>query len=183
MNPRRKTRGFSNYGSMRMQKKEGFIKNETGTYSVLGEITERDIIEQASNLLYQDLKEMTSINSSQETKKFLQMKLGSEVREHLGVVYLNASHRVIEFAIEFSGTVDGAAVYPRHLLQKALSLGTCAALIIVHNHPGGSLEFSQADRNITKHIKEVLELCDIKLLDSLVVSREGSVSMAERGLL
>ena len=63
-----------------------------------------------------------------------------------------------------------------------LALGCDAAAVILgHNHPSGDCEPSEADRSITVKIASALALVDIRLLDHLVVSREGHVSLAERG--
>jgi DNA repair protein RadC len=80
----------------------------------------------------------------------------------------------------FRGTIDGAAVYPREIVKQALGCDA-AAVILGHNHPSGDCEPSEADRNITAKIAKALALVDIRLLDHLVVSREGHVSLAERG--
>ncbi len=54
-------------------------------------------------------------------------------------------------------------------------------VIVGHNHPSGVAEPSEADRSITLRLSRALALVDIRLLDHLVVSRNGHVSLAERG--
>ncbi len=54
-------------------------------------------------------------------------------------------------------------------------------MIIGHNHPSGVAEPSEADRSITLRLARALALVDIRLLDHVVVSRDGHVSLAERG--
>ena len=87
---------------------------------------------------------------------------------------------MIRFETLFRGTIDGAAVYPREIVKQALHYDA-AAVILGHNHPSGDCEPSEADRNITLRVAKALALLDIRLLDHLVVSREGHVSLAERG--
>jgi DNA repair protein RadC len=89
---------------------------------------------------------------------------------------------VLAFREHFFGTIDGAAVYPRVIVQAALELNS-AAVILAHNHPSGSAEPSEADRNITIRISKALALLDIRVLDHIVVSARETVSLAERGLL
>ncbi len=62
-------------------------------------------------------------------------------------------------------------------------LGPLETLLVVigHNHPSGVAEPSEADRSITLRLARALALVDIRLLDHLVVSRDGHVSLAERG--
>jgi len=54
-------------------------------------------------------------------------------------------------------------------------------VILGHNHPSGVAEPSEADRGITLKLGRVLALVDVRLLDHVVVSRDGHVSLAERG--
>jgi DNA repair protein RadC len=58
-----------------------------------------------------------------------------------------------------------------------------AAMIFAHNHPSGIAEPSDADRAITRRLKEALDLVDIRTLDHFIVGDENVVSFAERGLL
>jgi DNA repair protein RadC len=82
----------------------------------------------------------------------------------------------------FRGTIDGASVFPLEVVKEALSRNS-AACILVHNHPSGVAEPSQADELITRRIKEALALVDIRVLDHLIVAGGDVLSMAERGLL
>ena len=68
----------------------------------------------------------------------------------------------------------------REVLVRALH-HNAAAVIFGHNHPSGISEPSEADRGITLKLGRALALVDIRLLDHLVVTRDGHVSLAERG--
>jgi DNA repair protein RadC len=103
--------------------------------------------------------------------------LGHEV---FSCLFLDTRHRLICSEPLFRGTIDGASVYPREIVKQALGCDA-AAVILGHNHPSGDCEPSEADRSITLRIAKALALVDIRLLDHLVVSREGHVSLAERG--
>jgi DNA repair protein RadC len=105
--------------------------------------------------------------------------LGHEV---FSCLFLDTRHRLISYEPLFRGTIDGAAVYPREVVKRALDCNA-AAIILGHNHPSGDCEPSEADRNITSRLAKALALVDIRLLDHLVVSRQGHVSLAERGWL
>jgi DNA repair protein RadC len=107
-------------------------------------------------------------------------RLGDLGHEVFSCLFLDTRHRMIRYEALFRGTIDGAAVYPREIVKQALSLNA-AAVILGHNHPSGDCEPSEADRNITVRVSKALALVDIRLLDHLVVSREGHVSLAERG--
>lgn len=89
---------------------------------------------------------------------------------------------MIAFYEMFRGTIDGVSVYPREVVKLALEYNA-ASVILVHNHPSGDPEPSQADRVLTGELKDALNLVDIRTLDHIVVGSEGCVSLAEQGSL
>ncbi|MCB0230953.1 MAG: DNA repair protein RadC [Anaerolineae bacterium] len=123
--------------------------------------------------------ELPSPNS---TRDYLRVLLADRKAEVFGCMYLDNRHRVIETAELFQGTIDGAAVYPRVVVQQALTLNA-AAVMFFHNHPSGVAEPSNADEAITRRLKDALALVDIRVLDHFIVTAGESLSFAERGLL
>jgi DNA repair protein RadC len=97
-------------------------------------------------------------------------------------LFLDTRHRLIRYEELFRGTIDGATVYPREVVKRAL-LHNASAVILGHNHPSGVSEPSEADRSITLKLAKALALVEVRLLDHVVVSRGGHVSLAERGLV
>ena len=77
-----------------------------------------------------------TVNAPGDIQQFLRLKLSGRRNEVFGVVYLDARNRLIEIAELFQGTVDGAAVYPRVVVQKALD-NNAAAILLFHPHPLG----------------------------------------------
>jgi DNA repair protein RadC len=102
--------------------------------------------------------------------------------EVFSCLYLDTRHSIICYEPLFRGTVDGATVYPREVVKRAL-YHNAAAVILGHNHPSGNCEPSEADRSITIKLAQALSLVDVRLLDHLVVASGGHVSLAERGWL
>lgn len=139
------------------------------------------VLEMARRYLFEGLQRGDSLTSPQETRQFLSSQLREYPHEVFAVLFLDQRHRVIRFEEMFRGTIDGASVYPREVVKKALELNA-AAVIFAHNHPSGVAEPSQSDQRITKRLKEALALVDIRVLDHFVVGDEV-VSFAERGLL
>ena len=121
-----------------------------------------------------------AFTSPEDIEGFLRLKLTGRRNEVFGIIYLDTRHRLIKIEELFNGTVDGAAVYPRVVLQQALEKNA-AAVILFHNHPSGVAEPSEADRGITQKLGRALALIDVRLLDHLVVTDGAFVSLAERG--
>lgn len=122
------------------------------------------------------------LNSSRHVCDYLRLQLAQEKNEVFSVLFLDSRHRLLAFEKMFHGTINESVVYPRSIIQKALE-HNAAALIAAHNHPSGSLEPSMADKEITRNLKTVMDLMDIKLLDHIIVTPMETYSFAERGLL
>ena len=161
---------------------ERFIKNEDGLYLVPEPVGREDILSQAANLLYEDLSQSQAMTNPSIVGRFLQTQLAGEPNEQFAALFLDNRHRVRAFETLFTGTINGAAVYPRVVVMSALKYNA-AAVIFAHNHPSGDAEPSEADRRLTRRLQEALGLIDIRVLDHLVVTGSATVSMAERGWL
>lgn len=123
-----------------------------------------------------------SLGDVSTCEAFFRLRLGGEAREHFEVAFLDTQHRLIAAERLFSGSLDGAEVRPRIVVQRALALNA-AAVLVAHNHPSGDAEPSAADRAATAQLRNALRLVDIWLLDHFVVTAGHAVSMAARGLI
>jgi len=171
--------GFKGLRQLLMADQQAFCKHHglgTAKYAQL-----QAVLEMARRYLTQGLQRGDSLTSPQETRQFLSSQLRDYKHEVFAVLFLDQRHRVIEFEEMFRGTIDGASVYPREIVKKALE-HNAAAVIFAHNHPSGVAEPSQSDERITQRLKEALGLVDIRVLDHFVVG-DDVVSFAERGLL
>jgi DNA repair protein RadC len=154
----------------------------SGTYLVESPVTEADILLMARQLANLRLRRGRAMTSPKDVFSHLQALLADYEHEVFALLLLDSRHRVIAFQELFRGTLDGANVYPREIVKAALE-HNAAAMVLVHNHPSGDPEPSQADRNLTQKVKEALDLVGVRTLDHIVVGREGCVSLAEQGLL
>lgn len=148
----------------------------------LNSTEQESLIALALTVLAQRHQRGQPIGSSADTRAYLRIWLGERRTETFGSLYLDCQHRVLECRELFQGTIDGAAVYPRVLVQDALQLNA-AAVVLFHNHPSGIAEPSRSDEAITQRLKEALALVDVRVLDHVVFTARESVSFAERGLL
>jgi len=105
-----------------------------------------------------------------------------ETREMMFVVLMNTSAQVIGVYKVSSGGICATVADIRLILHAAvMSLAT--RIIIAHNHPTGNLTPSDADINVTKKLKECAELLDIDVLDHLIISNYGYMSLSDEGYL
>ena len=97
-------------------------------------------------------------------------------KEHLRGLYLNTHYKVIRDEVISIGTVDANMVHPREVFRPALEYAA-AAVILVHNHPSGVPEASNADIEITEQLIEAGRLIGIEVVDHVIVTKDsyGSV--------
>ena len=136
------------------------------------------ILELSERYLQARLEQHDVFDSSNSVKNFLRLKLGEEQRELFAVMFLDTRNRLQSFEVLFHGTINQAEVHPREVARKALYYNS-ASVILAHNHPSDSTEPSSADMVITRRLSDALKLLDIKVLDHVIVSANGSYSFAE----
>lgn len=138
------------------------------------------VLEMARRHLAERLRRGSALESPQVVRDYLKAQLRHSSHEQFACLFLDAKHRVLAFEVLFQGTIDGASVYPRQVVKRALA-HNAAAIIFSHNHPSGVAEPSEADRQLTLRLKEALALIDVRVLDHFVVGDGEPLSMAERG--
>jgi DNA repair protein RadC len=153
-----------------------------GDSNTLRLINEDDVLATARTIMESRFQRSHYLTSPDVTRQYLSLSLANEPREVFGLVYLDTRHGVLGLEILFQGTIDGATVYPREVVKRALD-ANAAAVILVHNHPSGNPEPSRADQLLTERICKALETVEIRVLDHLIVAGGGVVSLAERGLI
>ena len=121
------------------------------------------------------------LNHPQLVRDFLSLQIGTRDHEVFAIILLDSRNRLIDYVELFHGTVDGAAVYMRVVVECVVARGA-VAVILVHNHPSGNPEPSLADMGLTERIRKALALIEVKVVDHLIVG-ETIVSMFERGMV
>ncbi|MCY9848881.1 RadC family protein [Pectobacterium jejuense] len=146
--------------------------------------TEREarVINMALALLERRVRKREVMQSSEDIKAYLRLKLEHMEREVFVVMFLDRKERLIACESLFAGSIGSVEVHPREIVRRAIALNA-AAVICAHNHPSGNAEPSNADRQITEDLVNALYLIETRLLDHIVVGHGEMVSFAERGWL
>lgn len=140
------------------------------------------VLEMSKRALVETLQQVDSFSSPAQVKAYLQLQLSHLLREVFGILFLDAQNRLIAYETLFEGSLMQTNVYPREVVKRALELNA-AAVILSHNHPGGSASPSRADEQLTQTLKESLSLVDVKVLDHIIVAGQDTFSFSERGLI
>ena len=122
------------------------------------------------------------MNHPDAVRRFLSIRLCDLEHESFCVLFLDSRLGVLSFEEMFRGTVDGASVFPREVVKRALE-HNATMIIVAHNHPSGSSEPSQADRILTRRLADACRLFDIMIKDHFVIGKGEIASFAERGWL
>ena len=128
-----------------------------------------------------DIKTPISFSSSQEVYEKMKDYKKAD-REIFLLLFLDAKNTIIKIEPHTIGTVDSSAVYPREVFRSAL-IHNASSIICVHNHPTGDHTPSEADREITKELVKAGELLQIKILDHIVLGKEGYFSFSDEDLI
>lgn len=138
---------------------------ELGRRRQMGEALQRDTIGSSADIAEIAIPLMRDLN-----------------HEVFCVFYINQANRLLRHELISSGGMTGTVADIRIILKNAL-LYNANKLIIAHNHPSGNTQPSNADKELTKKLKQAAEWMDISLLDHLIVAGTKYLSMADEGII
>ena len=124
----------------------------------------------------------TAVRSPDDVGAYVRALIGDAQQETFVVLGLDARQRVRLVRYIAVGTLAQVEVHPREVFRPLVREGMHSA-IVVHNHPSGEAQPSEADLELTTRLAEVGRLVGIPILDHLVVTRTDVVSIASLGLL
>jgi DNA repair protein RadC len=103
-------------------------------------------------------------------------------QEHFVCLSLSGAHEVLASRVVTVGLLDQNQVHPREVFADPLA-DRAAAILVAHNHPSGTLAASPEDLALTTRLQRAAELLGIRLLDHLIVTRDGYLSLRSAGHL
>ena len=150
---------------------ECFTQAEQATIDAALRILERRLYDRGSDLI---------VTGRTEVEQYMRLKLSADI-EQFGVMFLDNRHAIIAFEIVSKGTIASASVYPRELVKAALR-HNAAAVVICHNHPSGNPSPSEADKALTRKLRDIFDYIDVRLLDHVIIGN-CTFSFAYEGLI
>jgi DNA repair protein RadC len=129
-------------------------------------------------------KESVRVTSSGSINNFIRPYFDEIMDDHeqLKVIYLSNNLSVLNVKDVSKGGLTSTLCDIRLVIREALMLPT-TAIVLVHNHPSGTLRPSSADDDLVKKLKKAADYFDIKVLDSIILTRESYYSYADEGLI
>lgn len=158
--------------------------------------------EKASQLTYKDLLQVKSLGPAKATQIMAGFELWrrqfevserpmidspeaavaqladirAKKQEYFMCLTLDGANRLIAKRIISIGTLTASLVHPREVFAEAIT-DRAASIIVAHNHPSGNLQPSEADREVTERLKNAGDLLGISLLDHLIVTKAGHLTI------
>lgn len=105
-----------------------------------------------------------------------------EYVESFYILLLNRASEVLGYKQISIGGVNGTVVDAKIVFGTALKCNA-SSMILIHNHPSGSLYPSQPDKHLTKKMVSGGKILDVLVLDHLIVTSEGYYSFADEGVM
>lgn len=187
--PRRDTKPIAKELLERFGDLDGVVSATLDELSQISGIKENSAIflkllgDLSKNLYKGEMKrEGVQLKDKSSLLRYLRSEIGFSNREEFRVIFLNNYNMLVGSETLFVGTIDKSAVYPREIVEKVLKY-RAKGIIFAHNHPSGNLRPSKQDIAITEHMQEVLEMLDIKLLEHIIITKDGYFSFLEEGLI
>ena len=151
-----------------------YVKEQDGSFQPVEK-------EQVLKDLLKPLKAGDSISDIPRAIGAIKEKIKNKKIESFIVLFVDLSNKIIKITRTATGVEDQCPVFPREIIRQALKC-YATGILIAHNHPTGDLRPSQADREVTRQIREACKVMEIRLLDHLIIG-DGCYSFRENGLI
>ena len=136
----------------------------------------------ADRYLEKKLIHKDAINDSRSLFDYLYHQIGDKRRECFKVIFLNSKNQVIAADTISEGTLTASSVYPREVIQAALS-HDAAALIFAHNHPSGDPQPSSEDVAVTRQLVFAGKAMGMVVHEHIIVGDNHYFSFADQGYI
>lgn len=103
-------------------------------------------------------------------------------KEHFWVIALNTANRILNLELISIGSTNATIVKPMEVLSIPLQK-RAVGIILVHNHPSGSLQPSEADKDVTDRLIQAGKLIHTPVLDHVIITENSYYSFKDSGLL
>ena len=122
------------------------------------------------------------IKTASDVYQYYVDELQNKTKEYFYALFLDTKNRILKDELVSIGTLNESLIHPRELFNSAVQ-ASCNSVIIVHNHPSGDCVPSDSDKEVTKVLVEAGEIMGIKVLDHVIIGKEGFMSLKESGIM
>ena len=133
-------------------------------------------------LYKKELQSGMILNSVEKVYKYLKSNMGFLEKEIFKVIFLSSKNEYLGEENLFLGTIDRSQIYAREIMKTTMEYNA-KSVIFSHNHPSGDVKPSQADIEMTKKMKKILEPLEVRVLDHIIITSTKYYSFLEEGII
>lgn len=122
------------------------------------------------------------VQGARDVFEYMQGRIPDETKEHLFVLFLSTKNRILSHETVTVGTLTASLIHPREIFKAAIRQ-SAHSIILVHNHPSGDVQPSNADKQVTSILKKSGDLLQIAMLDHVIVGNNDWFSFRDHSLL
>jgi DNA repair protein RadC len=127
------------------------------------------------------LKESIVIQKAEDVLPLISY-IAEKKQEYFLCVSLNGANEVIGNRVVTVGLLNANQVHPREVFVDAIS-DRAASIILAHNHPSGILKPSPDDIATTEQLMDAGKILGISVLDHIIITKKGHLSLKESGFM
>lgn len=122
------------------------------------------------------------VQGARDVFEYMKGRIPDETKEHLFVLFLSTKNQILRHETVTIGTLTASLIHPREIYKAAIR-ESAHSIILVHNHPSGDVQPSNADKQVTTILKQAGDLLQIELLDHVIVGLDDWFSFRDHSLL
>ena len=133
-------------------------------------------------VLRKKVERKSVISNWQSLIEYCWLSMANEKVEEIRLLLLNNRNEMINDVVLQRGTVNRSSIYIREVVKHILK-AHASSVILLHNHPSGSLEPSLGDMDVTQKLERALKEIEVSLHDHVILSKEGYYSFRSKGVI
>lgn len=145
-------------------------------------LTLEAVFELTRRIQMESLGDEIKITTPEMAAAYFMPRLRDLKHEEFYVGFLNNSKVLTGYKKISSGGSTATVVEPAEVVRQAI-LNQANSLLLVHNHPSGFLEASQADIQLTKRLRDAGKLLGIPVIDHIIIAGDGYISLRDKNIL
>ncbi len=123
-----------------------------------------------------------SFKKSSDVFDYYRPKFYGLKKERFLCALLDTKNRIFKETVVSEGTLTSSLVHPREVFRSAIKEAS-ASVLFLHNHPSGDTTPSRDDITITERLVETGKIVGIEVLDHIIISDNGYLSLFEKGYI
>lgn len=172
-----KSNNFDKLSALSFHELKKEFKNQVPAMKIMAMY---EILRRTNKLKKKGFKQ--EIQTAKDAYNYYVDELQDKKKEHFYALFLDTKNKIISEELISVGTLDASLIHPREVFNPAIK-ASCNAVILVHNHPSGDCNPSSEDKEVTKMLYNAGHILKIKVLDHVIIGKNGFTSLKEKKII